>query len=175
MSNNNELGTQAAGYSTLLVSAAGAETDLIAATGYNVGVPNPGGTLNPLNIKEFGGGANTSTSVNAPILTCYATASDNNDVDISIYGIRRNGAPERITSLLFTFGQAIRSTGVRWADTCVATFTSTNPNRVVVEDTGNNRIASVSFDAKGFEWLYAIAHTTTTGAATNITVELSYF
>ena len=169
------LTTKVAPYTTLLVSAAGAETDLVAATGYNVGVPAPGGTLNPLNIKNLASDTGSSTQVGAPILTCYATASDNDDVDVSIYGIRRGGAPERITSLLFTFGTAIRSAGVRWADTCEATAVTTETNKVRVIDSAQNRIVRVEFDAKGFEYIYAIAHTTTTGAATGITVELSYF
>jgi hypothetical protein len=167
--------TKVAGYKTLLVSAAGAETDLIPATGYTVGVPSPGGTLNPINLYRLASSSDKSTKANAPILTCYATASENDDVTISIYGIREGGAPERIASLLFTFGQAIRSTGVRWADTCVATVTSTNSGRITVEDSGNNRIVSVDFDGKGFEYVYGIAHTTTTGSPTAITVPISYY
>ena len=164
-------------YTTLLISAAAGESDLTAATGYNVGVPAPGGDLDPVNLIHLAppitGGR--ETEANAPILTCYATASDNDSVDIALYGIVAGGAPERIANLLWTFGAAIRSTNIRWADTCVATVTSSNSNRITVEDSGNDRIASVSFDGKGIEYLYAIAYNRTTGTATNITVELRYF
>jgi hypothetical protein len=169
------LGTTVAGYSTLLISAAGTETDLAGATGYTVGIPDPGGTLGPINLRRLKTSDNEGTGVNAPVLTCYATASDDDDVTMSLYGIREGGAPEFVTSLLWTFGQAIRSSGVRWADSCVATFTSSKTDFVTVEDNANNRIVRASFDAKGYEWLYAIAHTTTTGSPTNITVDLSYF
>jgi hypothetical protein len=169
------LTTKVAPYTTLLVSAEGAETDLVPATGYAVGVPNPGGTLNPLNIKDLASDKGSSTQASAPILICFATASEDDDVTISYYGIRRGGAPERLFSLVWTFGQAIRSSGVRWADTCVVTATSSRPNPVMIEDSGNNRIVSVLFDARGFEHIYGIAHTTTTGAPTIITNELSYY
>lgn len=168
------LSTKVSAYTNLVVSAAGAETDLVAATGYNVGVPSPGGTLGPLDLRAHSsarGGSNMEA--NSVVLTCFATCSENNDVDISVYGISDGGAPEKIGNLLFTFGTAIRSSGVRWADTCVAT--DTHITIIGVSDSGNNRIVKVALDTTGYRYLYAIAHTTTTGAATVITVPLRYF
>ncbi len=168
------LSTTISPYRTLIVSAAGAETDLIAATGYVVGVPTPGGTLNPLDTRQVAGeqGGNES-GINGVSLTCFATSSDNDDVTQSVYGIAEDGAPERVGSLLWTFGAAIRSAGVRWADSCVVT--GTHITTIKVSDSGNDRIAKVSFDISGYRWLYIIAHTTTTGSPTGITVQYRYF
>jgi len=165
--------TKVLGYKNLLVSAAGAETDLVAATGYTVGIPTAASTaLGPKRlIKQFGAGQETYANVTE--LLCYATASDNNNVDISIYGGHGSGPPEYLGNFFWTFGTAIRSSGVRWADSCVVT--GTHIKTIAVADSGNDRVVKVAFDAIGYEYLYAIAHTTTTGAATNITVIMRPF
>ncbi len=168
------LSTKVSAYTNLVVSAAGAETDLIAATGYSVGVPVPGGTLGPFDLRAHSSARGGSAmEANSAVFTCFATCNENDDVTISIYGISDGGAPERIGSLLLTFGTAIRSSGVRWADTCVAT--DTHITTIIVSDSGNNRIVKVTLDTTGYRYMYAIAHTTTTGAATGITVPLRYF
>ena len=165
------LSTMVGAYQTLIVSAAGAETDLAAATGFNVGVPSPGGDLDPVDIEDlWSKGRGSSTGANSIVLTCFATANDNDTVTMSLYGIADGGAPEMMASLVWIFGTAIKSSGVRWADTC--TVTSTHTSTVAAYDSGNNRICKVKFDASGYRYLYAIAHTTTTGAATIITVPM---
>ena len=163
------LTTKTAGYEPLVISAAGGETDLVAATGYNVGVPTPAAALAPKDLMRQNG----DSPYNGVVLSCFATSNENDTVTMSIYGISIDGAPERIGSFVWTFGTAIRSSGVRWADTCVVTLTDTSSSNVVdVADSANNRIARARFDVTGFRYLYAIAHTTTTGAATTITVEM---
>ena len=114
-----------------------------------------------------------TSKYNGVMLSCFATSNDNDTVTMSVYGIAIDGAPERIGSFVWTFGTAIRSSGVRWADTCVVTLTDTSSGNVVdVADSGNDRICRARFDVTGYRYLYAIAHTTTTGAATTITVEM---
>lgn len=164
------LTTGVASYTNLVVSAAGAETDLVAATGYNVGIPAPGtAALEPKDLlKKFGAGKDTRA--NAMELICFANSNENDTVTMSLYGISDGGPPERIGSLVWTFGTAIRSTGVRWADTCVAT--DTHGKTIGVSDSANNRVVKVNFDITGYRYLYVIAHTTTTGAATGITVQM---
>lgn len=164
------LTTRVFSYQNLVVSAAGAETDLIAATGFNVGVPAPGTTaLEPKDLlRKFGGGKDTYA--NAIELTCFATASDNNTAEMTLYGISDGGAPEQIAGLVYIFGTAIRSTGVIWADTC--TVTDTHGKTVAASDSGNDRIVKVNFDATGYRHLYMIIHGTATGAATAITVQM---
>lgn len=167
------LTTKVTSYANLVVSAAGAETDLVAATGFNVGVPAPGtAALEPKDILViFGRGS--ETFANAIELICYATASDNNTAEMSLYGISGSGPPEKIAGLVYIFGTAIRSSGVRWADTC--TVTDIHGETVAASDSGNDRVVKVFFDLTGYRYLYMIVHGTATGAATNITVQMRSF
>lgn len=164
------LTTRTFSYTNLVVSAAGAETDLVAATGYNVGVPNPTGTaLDPVDLlKKFGAGKDTYA--NALELICYATSSDNDTAEMSLYGISDGGPPVRMASLIYIFGTAIRNTGVRWADTC--SVTDVHSKSIAASDSGNNRVVKVNFDATGYRYLYMIVHGTATGSATAITVQM---
>lgn len=167
------LTTKVTSYTNLVVSAAGAETNLVAATGFNVGVPAPGAiALEPKDLLViFGRGS--ETFANAVELICYATASDNNTAEMSLYGISGGGPPEKIAELVYIFGTAIRSSGVRWADTC--TVTDVHGKTVAASDSGNNRVVKVFFDITGYRYLYMIVHGTATGAATNITVQIRVF
>ena len=169
------LQTTVAPYKDLVVSAAGAETRLLtgATTAYNPGLPAPGtDALKPKDIKAFWG-RRSETAANGIILTCYATATENNTCEMELYGIADGGgAPERIADLVWIFGTARHtSTTVLWADTCTITQ-DYHMSTVNVNDSGNNIIAKVSFDATGYRYLYAVAYGTATGAATNITVKM---
>lgn len=162
-------------YQTLVVSAAGAEAILAtgATTDFNVGVPNPGtDALSPKDLSSILWSNSTGeTNANTVVLTCFATASENNTCEMALYGIvDGGGAPERIADIIWIFGTA-RHTGstVLWADTCTIT-TDSHVTAVTANDSGNNFIAKLSFDTTGYRYLYAIAHGTATGAATNITV-----
>lgn len=172
------LTTKMGPFRNLVVSAAGAETDLIAATGYAITdaqsypsfIPAAGnGALVPKSLQDMWG-AGDNTEANALQLTCFATSSDNDTATMSLYGISDQGPPINIGSIVWTFGAAIRSTGVRWADTAVATFS--HISTPTTSDSGNDRVASITFDAGGYKYLYGIVHTTTTGAATGITVQM---
>jgi len=156
------------GYETLMISAAGAETDLTTfATDYTTTLPAPGGTLNPYDLKKFGYPYSDATMVE---LLCFATCNDDDDVEISFYGIAagNTGPPEFIGEILFTFGTALKAAGIRWAD--AATVTDKHLESIKVADENAERPAKVLLDMLGYRYLYAIAHTTTTGAATVITV-----
>lgn len=163
------LKTKMWGYGTLVISAAGAETDLIAATGYSITLPTPGGTLGPLDLQRYG---YSETSANAVEIIAFATCNDNDTCTLSLYGIAANntGPPEKIASLVYIFGTALKSTGIRWADTC--TVTDAHITTVKATNSANNEVVKVDFDATGYRYLYAIIHTTTTGAATVITLIL---
>jgi hypothetical protein len=172
------LTTKMGPFRNLVVSAAGAETDLIAATGYAITdalsypsfIPDAGnGALVPKNLQDMWG-AGDETEANAVQLICHATSSDNDTCTMSLYGFADQGPPIYVGSIVWTFGTAIRSTGVRWADTAVPTFE--HITTATAADSGNNRVASVTFDATGYKYLYGIVHTTTTGAATAITVQM---
>lgn len=167
------LETEITTYKTLVVSAAGAETDLVAATGFTVGIPSPGTlALQPKDLlKLFGKGS--TLIANSIELICYATASENNTAEMSLYGISGEGPPEKIAGLVYIFGTAIRSSSVRWADSCAVT--GTHLKTVSATDSTNNRVVKVLFDATGYKFLYMIVHGTATGAATNITVQMRGF
>ncbi len=169
---NNVLATKVAKYETLVVSAAGAETRLLtgATTAYNPGIPAPGGNLNPVDIQALWSADPSSTQANNVELICYATGTADNTVEMEIYGIVENGAPERICDLVWILGTARHtSTTVLWADTCTETA-DTHTTGITTTDSGNNIIAKLTFETTGYRYLYAIAYSTTTGAATNITV-----
>jgi hypothetical protein len=169
----SSLTTRISSYTNLVVSAAGAETDLVAATGYNVGVPAPGTTaLAPKDLlQKFG--SRYDTYANNIGLVCSASAANDDSATMSLYGIVDGGAPERIASLVWDFGTAIKSGTIRWADTCTAT--GTHVTAVTATDSGNNRICKVTFDATGYRYLYGIVHATVSGAATGITVDMRHW
>lgn len=166
-------------YQTLVVSAAGAESILAtgATTDFNPGLPNPGtAALNPRDLSSILWSNSTGeTNANGVILTCFATASANNTCEMALYGIADGGgAPERIADIIWIFGTARHtSTTILWADTCTVTsdhHTGNGGSGLAAADNGNNMIAKLRFDTTGYRYIYAIAHGTATGAATNITV-----
>lgn len=162
-------------YKNLVVSAAGAETDLAAATGFKAAnaLPAASAALGAKNLRTlYAGGKHTD--FNAVILRCYATCNDNDDCGMTLYGISRIGAtfiPERIMAVTWKFSTALRAAGIRWADTTTVTDYHIGDIREA-DDAGGDMIARIECDVLGYEWLYAIIHTTTTGAATVITVEM---
>ncbi len=168
------LTTKVAPYQNLVVSAAGAETQLTtgATTYFNPGLPDPGtDALRPKDIKSLWG-KGSETEANNVVFTCYATASANDTCEMEIYGIADGGAPERIAEIIWIFGTARHtSTTVLWADTCTIT-TNYHLKAITVADDADNVIAKMLFDATGYRYLYAIAYGTATGAATNITVKM---
>lgn len=163
--------TRVHSYQNLVVSAAGAESRLATASAdYNVGVPAPGTTaLEPKNLlKIFGAGKDTYA--NAVELICFATATADNTCEMALYGVSGNGPPEQIAEIIWIFGTARHtSTTILWADTCTISA-DTHPTALVASDSGNNRVVKLNFDVTGYQYLYAIAYGTATGAATNITV-----
>lgn len=162
----------------LVVSAAGAETRLTtgATAFFNPGLPDPGtDALSPKDLTDIPLSNSTSeTNANGVVLTCYATASENNTCEMELYGIADGGAPERIAEIIWIFGTARHtSTTVLWADTCTVTndwHTGNGGSTLAAADSGNNIIAKLRFDTTGYRYLYAVAYGTATGAATNITV-----
>jgi hypothetical protein len=176
-----ELDTKVSPLRTLVVSAAGAETRLLtgATTAYNPGVPSGTDALKPRDLIGIPlvGEDPTSTKANGVVLTCYATGTDDNTIEMEIYGIADGdeAAPERIADLVWILGTARHtSTTILWADTCTITA-DYHTSTVTKADSGNNVIAKLMFDTSGYRYLYAIAYGTATGAATNITVLMRSF
>ena len=165
------LTTRITSYQDLVVSAAGAESRLTTGSAdYNPGIPAPGTTaLAPKDLLvKFGAGY--ETYANGVELVCYATGTENNTVEMALYGVNGGGAPEQIGEIIWILGTARHtSTTILWADTCTITA-DTHITTLTASDSGNNRIVKLTFDATGYRYLYAIAYGTTTGAATNITV-----
>lgn len=155
-------------YATLVISAAGGESILAtgATTDFNPGIPTGTTALEPKDLMR----PNGESTYNGVVLTCYATASENNTCEMALYGIAVDGAPERIADIIWIFGTA-RHTGstILWADTCTISE-DFHPTEVKASDSGNNFIVKLTFDNIGYRYLYAIAHGTATGEATNITV-----
>lgn len=162
------LTVRTAGYEDLVVSAAGGETDLVAATGYTVGVPTPATVaLGPKDLMR----ANYESFANSVHLICFATTTatqENSTATMSLYGVSTGGAPERIGSVLWEFGTATRSSNIHWADIC--TPTSTHQGTFTASDVGNNRIAKLTMVNPGYRYLYGIFHTVS-GTPANITVQ----
>ena len=162
---NETLKTSTAGYETLVVSAAGGETDLDTAptTAFVIGVPAPGtADLNPKDLSDQDG----SSIANGVELISYAKGIADATYTVALYGVSIDGPPERIASLAYTLGDAVVSSGVLWAGTCVAT--DTHNALITVADSGNDRVAKVTFDAIGYRYLYAIAHTSSGSTLINV-------
>lgn len=161
-------------YTNLVVSAAGAETVLAAATGFLAAnaLPAVSTALGAKSLKtNFAGGRHTY--FNAVILRGYATCNDNDTAESTVYGITKTGSafiPERIATITWIFSTCLRVAGIRWADT--VTVADYHIGDVRTADSGNDTIARVELDALGYEYLYCIVHGTTTGAATVITIEM---
>ena len=162
-------------YTNLVVSAAGAEADLVAATGYLAAnaLPATSAALGAKSLlKNYSGGRHSY--FNAVILRAYATCNDNDDCGMTLYGISRIGGtfiPERIAAITWKFSTALRAGGIRWADTTTVTDYHIGDIREA-DGGGNDTVARIECDVLGYEWLYAIIHTTTTGDPTVITVEM---
>ena len=162
-------------YTNLVVSAAGEETDLVAATGFLAvnALPAASAALGAKSLKtNYGGGKHSY--FNAVILRCYATCNDDDDCGMTLYGISKSGStfvPERLAAITWTFSTCLRVAGIRWADQASVTDYHIGDIRVA-DEAASNTPARVEFDGLGYEYLYAIIHTTTTGAATVITVEM---
>lgn len=169
------LTTKMGPFRNLVVSAAGAETDLVAATGYAITdaqsypsfIPAAGdGALVPKSLQDMWG-AGDNTEANAVQLICYATGVATNTATMQLYGISDQGPPVHMGSIIWTLGDAVRESGVLWAGTAVPTFS--HISTPTTSDSGNDRVASVTFDAAGYKYLYAIVDA---GTATNITVQM---
>lgn len=157
----------------LVISAAGAESRLTTGSAdYNPGIPDPGTTaLSPKNLLDLFG-AGTQTEASNIELTCFATGTANNTVEMALYGIADGGAPQQIAEIIWILGTARHtSTTILWADTCTITV-DTHATTLVATDSGNDRIVRLNFNTTGIKYLYAIAYGTTTGAATDITVRM---
>jgi hypothetical protein len=176
----SKLTTKVAPLRTLVVSAAGEETRLLtgATTAFNPGVPTGTDALKPRDLTLIPFSDSTEeTNANGVVLTCYATGTADDTIEMEIYGIAdgAEAAPERIADLVWILGTARHtSTTVLWADTCTIT-SDFHTSEVVNADSGNNIIAKLLFDTAGYKYLYAIAYGTATGSATNITVLMRQF
>jgi hypothetical protein len=131
----------------------GADTDLAAATGYSAA---PAGELDLLAAGDI-------TQDNRLVLILYATADENATITQKIYGRNEGGPPQLIGSIVWTIGQAIRGTGIRYADTAVVT--DTHLTAIETADSGNNRVVSVLFDATGYRYIKTLF----TGSTNTIT------
>jgi len=162
-------------YKNLVVSAAGGETDLIAATGFLAAnaLPAASAALGAKNLRVlYAGGKHTD--FNAVILRSYATCNDGDQASMTIYGISRIGAtviPERLMALTWTYSTALRVGGTRWADIVAVTDYHIGDIRKA-DEAASNTPTRIEFDVLGYEWLYAIVHTRDTGSPTAITVEM---
>ena len=115
-------------YTNLVKSAAAGETDLVANTGFLAAAVLPAASteLGAKSLKTLYGGGRHSY-FNAVILRCYATCGNDDTATMTLYGISRMAGtietfiPERIASIVWTFGQALRVGGTRWAQTIAVT------------------------------------------------------
>ena len=152
------LTTVVGGYKNLVVSAAAGESILAtgATTDFYPTLPDPGtDALKPKDLKSIWSGEDGhSTEANGIVLNCYGTiATANGTCEMALYGIADGGAPERIADIVWTFGTAVRSAGVYWADTVTIT-NDWHVTTLKATDSGNEFIAKLSFDTTGYRYLY---------------------
>lgn len=145
------------------------DTDLTAATGYNIGVPS--GTVDLL-VKA---GAGKEIYANAISIILDATAAADGDTITEIlYGITEGGPPQRIASIVWTIGTARKGTATElWADTAVV-----DPNHIttitVADGGGSNRVCSVTLDVTGYRHILGL-FTADTGDPTVVTTRYRYY
>ena len=112
------------------------------------------------------------SKANNVVLICSASGLDAATAGMSVYGLAIGGPPEKIASITWTLGTAVKATTgaivERWADT--AAVAGTHITAVSAVDSGNNRAAKVVFDATGYRYLYGIVHTATGAETIKVTM-----
>lgn len=164
------LTTKTSSYQTLhtLTDANSAvDTDLAAATGYNVATIS--GEIDM--VKDNGAGDETEANAISMILKATG-AADGDTLTQKLYGRVDQGPPQLIASIVWTIGQA-RSDGstatLLWADAAVVTSTHIKTITVADGSGGGNRVCSVTLDITGYRYLKGFI-TAQTGNPTLITV-----
>lgn len=102
------------------------------------------------------------------IITAYGTGSENDTAVFNIWGYPLNGPAQLIYgSVTATLGSAVADSGKLYVDTFSGTDVHISPSGVTVADVGNNRVAKISFDTMGYQYL--MFECTTFTSLTNIT------
>jgi len=117
------------------------------------------------------GGASGQTSANALVVIVSAEAVENDTCTIEYWGIADGGPLEKICTISYIFGTAVRSTGILWADTATVTDSHTS----IIKDGGANDddVARTQWDMTGFR--YIRPYVTAQSGAEDITIEARYF
>ncbi len=130
------------------------DTDLTAASGYNIGKPSGAIDLQTLD------GAGKHLKVNNFSIIVHATsAADADDFTEVIYGAAEQGPPQLIASIQWTLGLA-RADGSTatylWADQAVVT--STHMKTITVADGagGGDGVCSVTLDLTGYRYVLGL-------------------
>ena len=91
--------------------------------------------------------------MNAVQIYFYGTDAANEDCDYTIYAYRRGGPAEKVCSGTVTLGTAVEgTTNTFFADTI--TCTDVWAKDVVVSNSADNCVATLTFDAMGHKWIY---------------------
>jgi len=156
---------------TLTDASSAVDSDLAAASGFTISVPDGATDL------KVDAGAGYESYANGVVLILNAQgAADGDTLTQKIYGIAEGGAPQLICSIVWTIGTArvVAATADHlWADTAVVTDTHITTVGTG-DDSGNNRISCVSFDCTGFRYLYSLI-TAQTGDPTLVTSLYRYY
>ena len=126
------------------------DTDLIATTGYTIGVPSGSTDL----LVKAGSGKNMYANSISIILSATDSA-DGDTITEKLYGVIDGGPPQLIASIVWTIGTARLVVGTAtnlWADTAVVTSTHITTIKVA-DGGGSNRVCSVTLDFTGYRYV----------------------
>jgi hypothetical protein len=146
------------------------DTDLAAATGYFVGIPD-----GAIDLKDDVGSGKDTYANQLSIIVKAASAANGDTVTQQLYGVVGQGPAQKIAQIVWKIGLAqFDATATNlWAET--ATVTSSHATEIVVSGAdGSDGVGSIAFDATGYRYIYGL-WTADTGDPTTVTALYRYF
>lgn len=110
------------------------------------------------------------TELNGVEILFYGTDAADETCNFKVYAYRANGPAILVCTGVAVLGTALHSTGTYYADTLEITdYWST----CHVLDSGNNRIARLTFDLRGYQWVYVEIDIPAASQVASISAEIS--
>jgi hypothetical protein len=164
----DELRTRVGAYQTIHTTVTTATETSPATTDFAINSSDQTAAFDLMSLSDSVGGV---TVANGMVVNVYATATAEDTCTVEYWGIADGGPLEKICSVAYVFGTAVRTTGVLWADTGVVTDTHTS---TVKEGGGTaDDVKRVMFDISGFR--YVRCFVTARSGATGVTVMARFY
>jgi hypothetical protein len=144
------------------------DTDLAAATGFFIGVPD-----GAIDLLEASGGGKDTYINNIELIVHVTDGADTDTVTQQVYGISNGGAPEKLATIVWTIGDAqVDATATNlWAESAAVTVTHLKDIQKADRLSG---VGSVGLDFIGYRYIYSL-WTGSSGNPTTATSLYRYF